>query len=284
VRSWLASLVLVALGALTAAATAEPAAKDVFGSLAGPAPGEPRAIGGYARGCLAGGRQLATDGDGWQAMRLSRNRHWGHSALVAYVERLAEALVATGHPGLLVGDMAQPRGGPMRKGHASHQIGLDVDIWFRTMPRERLDADARETLSALSLLIDGTRRLDEARFAAFGVPHVVRTAAAFPEVDRIFVHPAIKRGLCAAAGDDRTWLRKVRPWWGHHYHFHVRLACPADGVDCVDQTQPPPGDGCGDDLAWWFTDEPWQPSTTPSKPPLRMHDLPSACRFVADAG
>jgi murein endopeptidase len=30
--------------------------------------------------------------------------------------------------GLLIGDMSQPRDGPMLYGHSSHQIGLDVDI------------------------------------------------------------------------------------------------------------------------------------------------------------
>ena len=113
----------------------------------------------------------------------------------------------------------------------------------------------------------------------------MRTAASFPEVDRIFVHPAIKRGLCVAETGSRDWLRKVRPWWGHHYHFHVRLACPAESTACVDQAPPPPGDGCGaDDLAWWFTEEPWRPSTAPPKPPLRLLDLPRACRVVIDAG
>ena len=39
--------------------------------------------------------------------------------------------------GFSVGDMSQPRGGPMVTGHSSHQIGLDVDIWLTPMPTAR---------------------------------------------------------------------------------------------------------------------------------------------------
>ena len=27
-------------------------------------------------------------------------------------------------------------------------------------------------------------------------------------------------------GGVRDWLHKVRPMWGHNYHFHVRVFCP----------------------------------------------------------
>ena len=63
-------------------------------------------------------------------MRLSRNRNWGHPKLVEFLERLSAKGAKVGWPGLLVGDMAQPRGGPMLTGHASHQVGLDADIWL----------------------------------------------------------------------------------------------------------------------------------------------------------
>mgnify|MGYP006282527569 CR=1 FL=1 len=278
---WVAAALTTA--AMLAPAAAEPIAKEVFGALSAPAGAAPAAIGSYARGCLAGAVRLPADGPGWQAMRLSRNRHWGHPALTDFVERLAATLAAAGHPGLLVGDMAQPRGGPMRTGHASHQSGLDVDLWFEPMPAERLDATARETISAVSLLRPGTRRLDPDRFDEFAALGVVRTAARDPAVARIFVHPAIKQAFCARAGADRAWLRKVRPWWGHHYHFHGRLACPTDSPGCADQTPPPAGDGCDAPLAWWFTDEPWRPSGTEPKPPLRLADLPAACRALATA-
>lgn len=256
-------------------------AKELFGDFAAPArAAAPRVIGGYSKGCLAGAVALPSDGPGWQAMRLSRNRTWGHPSLIAFVERLAREAQAEGWPGLLVGDLAQPRGGPMRTGHASHQIGLDVDLWLTPMPERRLTAEERETLGAVSMLRDGTREVDPARF---GPPQVavIRRAARDPEVARIFVHPGIKQALCAVAGSDRGWLQKVRPWWGHDAHFHVRLACPADQPLCQDQDTPPDGDGCGAELAWWLSDEPWLPKPPgPPPKPLLLADLPEECRAV----
>src|SRR5690606_19921162 len=161
------------------------------GAVPVPAPMEPRPIGSYARGCLAGGVALPTDGENWQVMRLSRNRNWGHPVLVDYLQRLAAAAPRAGWPGLLVGDLAQPRGGPMLTGHASHQIGLDADIWLLPMPDRRLSAREREETSAVSMLKPGTREIDPSVWTeARG--RLIRLAASAPEVARIFVHPAIK--------------------------------------------------------------------------------------------
>lgn len=276
--------VLVLLGALLdVAAEEQPPAKELFGAAATPAAATPaRVIGSYAKGCLAGGQALSVDGPAWQAMRLSRNRVWAHPDLIALIERLAVEAQADGWPGLLVGDIAQPRGGPMRTGHASHQIGLDVDLWLTPMPRRTLSAQERESLSAVSMLVPGQRTADPARLTA-AHRALIRRAARYPEVSRIFVHPGIKQALCQHAGADRDWLAKVRPWWGHDSHFHVRLACPAGQPLCRDQEPPPPGDGCGDELAWWLSDEPWQPRPTPPAPPLLLADLPAECTAVLRA-
>ena len=127
-------------------------AKVLFGAAKTPAPLAARAIGFYAKGCLAGATALPIDGPAWQAMRLSRNRNWGHPDLVALVEKLAHrgASKHDSWPGLLVGDLSQPRGGPMLTGHASHQVGLDADIWLMPMPDRRLTEKEREDLSATS--------------------------------------------------------------------------------------------------------------------------------------
>jgi penicillin-insensitive murein endopeptidase len=106
-------------------------AKILFGEKKLPSVGKPMAIGYYPRGCLQGGVELPINGPTWQVMRLSRNRNWGHPSLVHFLEKFApQAAKATGWKGVLVGDMTQPRGGPTVSDHASHQIGLDVDIWF----------------------------------------------------------------------------------------------------------------------------------------------------------
>jgi penicillin-insensitive murein DD-endopeptidase len=83
------------------------------------------------------------------------------------------------------------------------------------------------------------------------VVKLIGAAASDPSVDRIFVNPAIKKMLCEGATAKAAWQARVRPWWAHHDHFHVRLRCPADSPLCVPQDTPP-DDGCGASLAWWF--------------------------------
>ena len=239
----LMSLVLGGAGSLSAA---EAPAREFFGAVRQPTEDAPIAIGSFAKGCIAGAVAMPELGPDWQTMRPSRSRNWGHPNLVAMLERLAREARGDGWPGLLVGDMGQPRGGPLRSGHTSHQIGLDADIWLTPKPARALSVDEREQLSAVSLLIPGSRELDRSRLTHERIA-VIRRAALQPEVTRIFVHPAIKRGLCEAAGSDRAWLRKVRPWWGHDAHFHIRIACPADNPLCKEQEPPPPGDGCGEE-------------------------------------
>jgi murein endopeptidase len=73
----------------TKAAPKEPPANELFGAAASPAPLASRAIGSYARGCLAGGVALPINGPDWQVMRLSRNRNWGHPRLLDFLERFA---------------------------------------------------------------------------------------------------------------------------------------------------------------------------------------------------
>ena len=124
-----------------------------------------------------------------------------------------------------------------------------------------------------------------ARAPIFAPAHtaIIKTAAKEPEVERIFVNAAIKKALCREAKGDRGWLHKVRPFWGHDYHFHIRLSCPNDDPQCRPQEPPPTGDGCGADLDWWFTDgvlHPKPPPTPTAKPQLTMADLPAACRQV----
>lgn len=282
----LAALVGGLLAAGVAAASAEPLAKTLFGHKQLPAATAPAAHGFYSKGCLAGGIAIAVDGPNWQAMRVSRNRRWGHPELVALIERLSREAARDGWPGLLVGDISQPRGGPMLSGHASHQIGLDADIWFTPMPDRRMSVAERESVSAVSMLKPGTLTVDDRKWTPAHAA-VLRRAAGYPEVERILVHPGIKKKLCDTVTGDRSWLSKIRPFWGHHYHFHVRIGCPDGSPGCRAQAAPPASDGCGDQLAWWFTEEPWRPAEGPQKPKARdvmtMAALPGACRAVLEA-
>ena len=284
IRAVVALLAVLAAGP-AAAQNAVPA-RELFHAVTAPAPMTPLPIGQYAGGCLAGAVQLPTDGPTWQVMRLERNRAWGHPAMIAYIQRLSSGAALRGEwPGLLVGDISQPRGGPTIGGHVSHQTGLDVDLWYLPMPDRRLSQNERATIGATSLLRPGTLEVDPALWPA-GLELLLRTAASDPDVARIFVNPGVKARLCAVAGADRDWLRVIRPWYGHDDHFHVRLNCPVGATDCVPQAPPPAGDGCGEELAWWLGPEPYLPAdpATPPTPPLTLADLPAACTFVLDAG
>jgi penicillin-insensitive murein endopeptidase len=265
-------------------------AKKLFGALKAPAPMKARAIGAYSRGCLAGATALPVDGPAWQAMRLSRNRNWGHPKLISLLEKYAgEVKQKDSWPGLLVGDISQPRGGPMLTGHASHQLGLDADIWFTPMPSRRLSKAERENLAATSMLASDNLSVNPKVWGQ-GQVNIVRRAASYPEVERVLVHPAIKKALCEAGGTDRAWLAKVRPYWGHFYHFHVRIGCPADSPTCTKQAPIPGDDGCGKELEDWFKllTAPPKPRPRPvepvkpvkPKPPLTLADLPPECSAV----
>ena len=226
-------------------------ASKLFGFVLEGAPLKARAIGFYTRGCLAGGKALAVDGPAWQAMRLYRNRNWGHPKLIEFIEKLAAGVRAEdGWPGLLVGDLSQPRGGPMLSGHRSHQMGLDADIWLNPMPAVRYSKRQRNERSAVSMLDSSGLKVNSKVWTSSHVK-VIKRAASFKEVSRVLVHPAIKKALCKAATGNRSWLRKVRPWYGHHYHMHIRLDC-TDGAGCKNQGAPPAGDGCGKQLDHWF--------------------------------
>jgi penicillin-insensitive murein endopeptidase len=255
-------------------------AKELFGRQTAPAPLAARAIGGYARGCVAGAMALPIDGETWQAMRLSRNRNWGHPRLVAFLERISKKMPeVNGWPGLLVGDMGQPRGGPMLTGHASHQLGLDADVWLTPMPNRRLSREEREMMSAVNMVRPDRLDIDPKVWTPQHTA-LIRAVSREPEVARIFVNPAIKRALCREAGSDRAWLNKVRPLWGHDYHFHIRLACPRGEADCADQEPPPSGDGCGAELDRWFTKAMLFPKPGKPRPPLTVAQLPAECRRV----
>jgi penicillin-insensitive murein endopeptidase len=257
-------------------------AKELFARKSTPLPGPPRSIGSYADGCLAGAVALPITGPTWQVMRLSRDRNWGTPQLVKFIERLGDDAKEVGWNGLLIGDMAQPRGGPMISGHSSHQIGLDVDIWFKPMPDLVLSREQREMDRAVNMVAADGLDVDHNVWTR-AYMEVVRTAAENPRVTRIFVNAAIKKEMCSEAGTDRRWLAKVRPWWGHSEHFHVRLAC-SDDRECKRQPPVPTGDGCGHALDSWFRPSilhPPPPKVPPKpKPPLTLAKMPAACRAV----
>ncbi|AWB47292.1 penicillin-insensitive murein endopeptidase [Gemmobacter aquarius] len=270
-------------------AMAETKANKLFGAADAPSQQAPMPIGSYAKGCGAGLVELAETGPTWQAMRLSRNRHYGQPDLVDFIGDLSRfARDRLGWAGLYVGDMSQPRGGPMTSGHASHQIGLDADIWM--LPPARLDLSRAEREAISSVAVRSADQLSVTRAWTPAHAALLEAAASDPRVDRIFVAAAVKIAMCKTANrSDKKWLQKIRPIYGHDTHFHVRLKCPKGATLC--ETQKPSvsdlsngGNGCDDTLMYWVSDAYLHPK--PSKEPApavrgprdyTMADLPKQC-------
>ena len=284
--------VLVASGAMSQ----ERLAHQVFGGFPTGSNQRAAAIGSYALGCGSGFVQLPETGPTWQAMRLSRNRNWGHPETIDYIRTLSSKVARlSGWKGLYVGDIGLPRGGPMFSGHRSHQMGLDVDIWMLPPNRLNLSRQEREDLSSISI-----RTADQTGLSKNWTrqhAQVLELAARDPRVDRIFVTAPAKIEMCKTARPrDKSWLQKIRPLFGHHYHFHVRLKCPEGSRHC--KTQRPSvnslsdgGNGCDEKLQWWVTGyleqlknpKPVDPNAPKRKGPrdYTMNDLPAQCSNVA---
>jgi len=253
-----------------------------WSSARAPSAGPSRAIGQTANGCVGGAAELPADGPGYMVMHRERRRYYGHPNLIEAIQTLGAQMQRRGIGKLQVGDLSQARGGPMPFGHRSHQSGLDVDIWFNLDPRVYAKADAlRANILAPSMLNPGGRGVNRALWSQHHV-EMLELAARLPVADRIFVNPHIKRALCDTVRRDRSWLRKIRPWYYHDDHFHLRLNCPADSPSCEPQDAVPPGDGCDASLDWWLEHLPPGPPTPPAHPAPRPR-LPAQCAALLEA-
>ena len=256
-------------------------AKELFARKTTPSQGPARSIGFYSHGCIAGAVALPVDGETWQVMRVSRNRNWGHPELIQFIEQLADKATRTGWHGLLIGDMSQPRGGPLLAGHTSHQVGLDVDIWLTPMPAHALTRLEREEMMA-TMVVAANRKDVDPKVWTPAHTALIKAAASDQRVTRVFVNPAIKKALCREPGDDRAWLGKIQPWLGHDWHFHVRLGCQPDSPDCEPQPPRDAGDGCHSKEMERFANVVLPEHSTPHAGPT-MAKLPAACRQVLHA-
>ena len=257
-------------------------ARELFGRKREPAPMAARSIGKYSRGCLAGAMMLPVNGPTWQVMRLSRNRNWAHPEMIKVLERISSKVPEIGWPGLLVGDLAQPRGGPMLTGHVSHQIGLDADVWFTPMPDRQLTRLEREEMLATNVVND---ELNDVRPEIWSPTYIalLKTVASDPQVERVLVNYAIKKALCRDVTTDRHWLTKIRIVYGHNYHFHIRIKCPADSPDCTPDLPTPGHDTCNEEMTFWTANDRYKPKPPKPGPPghqIKLSELPAACRDV----
>ncbi len=237
---------------------------------------EPRIVSGPGGGCIAGAVELPSEGPGYETIRASHSTYWGHPETIASLQLLALRAQQAGLPVLYMNDISRRFGGPTAGVHLSHMVGLDADVWLDTQPKPRLSVLQRDGIEVASLVSADQRGIELSRWNA-GHATLIRLAATLPGTDRVLVNAAIKRQLCLTVTGDRSWLRQVRPWYGHAAHMHIHFRCPAGENECADQAPPPPGDGCDASLQWWFDrlDAPPSPAFA-ARPPTPVR-LPAAC-------
>ena len=179
----------------------------------------------------------------------------------------------------------------MLTGHASHQVGLDADIWLTPMPDARADArrSARRCRRPMWCAPTGTTSIRRSGRPA----HVAIIKAAARETRRSSASSSMRRsrrrsaatpaatapGSQGAARCGGTTITSTSAW-----------AVRAASRDCEPQAPVPPGDGCGKELDWWFRDaiikQPPAPKPKPGRQAeaeargMTMADLPPACRQV----
>ena len=258
------------------------ASAQEWGQVSTPTAGPPQSIGFYTAGCLQGAQALPLDGPGYEVIRISRNRYWGQPVTLDFIKTLSEKVRAAGQAPLYIGDIGQPRGGPAVSGHASHQTGLDADIWFERQPGPPLAPALRENPRLRSLVRADDNGIDDSVFIQQHVT-LLRLAAEMPRLDRIFVNKWIKQRLCQTVTGNRAWLNKLVVWVGHDEHFHIRLHCPPGNPQCKPQAGYYADDGCGEPLDLWFTRPPvtLPPPDAPQAP--YRPKLPAACAAVLKA-
>jgi penicillin-insensitive murein DD-endopeptidase len=267
---------------LAAMLTAFAASAQEWGQVSTPTAGPTQSIGFYTAGCLQGAQALPLDGPGYEAIRISRNRYWGQPDTLDFIKTLSEKVRAAGQAPLYIGDIGQPRGGPAVSGHASHQTGLDADIWFERQHGPRLAPAERENPRLRSLVLADESGIDDSVFTQQHVS-LLRLAAEMPHLDRMFVNKWIKQRLCQTVTGNRAWLNKLVVWVGHDEHFHFRLHCPPGNPQCKPQAAYYADDGCGEALDLWFTRPPvtLPPPDAPQAP--YRPKLPAACTAVLKA-
>jgi penicillin-insensitive murein endopeptidase len=245
-----------------------------------PAPGPPLVIGQPGAGCVQGAVALPLQGPGWKVVHPERHREFGHPTMITFLRKLAAQLRREKLPTLIVGDLGQSRGGPTPTSHRSHQSGIDVDLWY--MPPAKPFTPGNTPVPVAPSVVDmHTKKMLPAWTGK--VARLVEIVASNPAVDRIFVHPSVKRALCQDKTKRGPWLMRVRPWWGHQDHLHARLRCPTDSPDCVEQEALLEGEGCDAKLDWWFTEDSRKTGAKRKPPAESAPPMPEKCEQILEA-
>lgn len=241
-----------------------------------------RIYGSYNLGCIDGAVSLSDENQTFQFQRWSQDRHYAHPILANYIFDLAKRAEKAGLPPLMFGDMSLPYGGAMgpNSSHASHETGLDLDIPFDFALPRKSQYDLQHPKDVY--IVKGQKILKNFTPA---VVSLIRLAATDPRVDRIFVAPMIKKRMCQLyegkepTGSD-SFLQKLRPWFGHQAHMHVRLKCPSDSPECITQKPIAAGTGCGYEVDSWFLPPPKSTQTTTVKKKKKKPEIPQKCQLL----
>lgn len=238
-----------------------------------------RIVGGPGPGCIAGAVELPAEGPGYVTIRTTRSFFWGHPATIAALQLLGQRAKAAGLGDLFMNDISKPRGGPFPGIHASHMVGLDADVWLDVRPKPAMSRVQRDGIEVETLVRRDGRGVEPGLWSPAHVT-LMKLAASLPGVDRILVNAAIKKQLCTDVQGDRSWLKLIRPWYGHAAHMHIHFRCPPGQTECVDQAPGAGVEGCDASLQWWFDqlDAPPKPPGPVSAP--KPVPLPAACKAI----
>jgi penicillin-insensitive murein endopeptidase len=212
-------------------------------------PGQTQAVGYYSDGgMLINAEDVLNRSNSIHKIFMNRDRPYGTRELIDLVIDMADEVQARydNVEKLQVGDLANRHGGPALPNHQSHQNGLDVDIVYLSNDHKLQGKNNAYWTQYFVSKGKVTSNFNTSRnWELF--KYIVDQA----DVGRIFVDPAIKSRMCSYAksigefSDNIEVLRRLRPLNQHHEtHFHLRLKCPDDDPDCIDQAEPPSGSGC----------------------------------------
>ncbi len=214
--------------------------------------GQSESIGTYNNGCILYPAELEKS-DIYKLPRLARGNNYGNPALTDFLEDYAYRIKEMTGKQLLIADLSKNNGGPTLMLHSSHQTGLDADIWYRLYSqKQNLSQTDIEDLKPIDMVSKDGSTMGE--LWSSENEEILKTFAQNDKIERIFVNPIIKKNFCTKFKSE-DWQKKIRPWWGHNEHFHVRLKCPDNSPDCTMKGQAIKDDGCGKDLDWWFSEE-----------------------------
>jgi len=243
-----------------------------------PTGNQTRVYGGYTAGCIDGAVKLPEKGVGYIAANYNNNRLYGHPKLIKLIEETSITMKEKYGKTILIGDLGQARGGPAplkTSAHRSHQNGLDVDIWYRNINKDNITEEDVYPQTVLSFF---KNKLSNKHWNESHV-ELLKYVAQQNDVERILLNPHVKKAMCSQYSNEK-WIHKLRPWWGHHKHFHVRLKCPKNDITCKKQDPVPNEDSCGEPLNWWFSKEAEDMGKNKKATKRRYPDLPQQCEQV----